>query len=172
MRRLLVMVGVAAMGAFLLSGAAIAGAQTAPTTTTTTIPFTCDFTTTPTTLGVGGGSISVAGTAPADTDVHITVQNSTDGTQTKTAHSSVSGNWGPVTFNVTSSATITVTLAPFYPATTCVGPSVSVEAAAAALPRTGSNDTKPFVLIGAAAVLVGLVLVVAARRRDHTRGRA
>ena len=40
-------------------------------------------------------------------------------------------------------------------------------AAAAALAFTGSSDTPSFVLIGIAAVLVGAVLVVAARRRSH-----
>jgi len=175
-RKLLVITGIAMLGAFLVGGTSIAGAQTPPTTTTT-IPFTCDFTTTPATLGPAGGTVSVSGTAPANTDVHVTVQNATEGTQTKTVTSdSTTGNWGPVDFNITSTASVTVTLAPFYPATTCVGPAeVAVEAANAAqtqaLPRTGSNDTKPFVLVGAAAVLVGLVLVVASRRRNNARGR-
>jgi LPXTG-motif cell wall-anchored protein len=169
-RRLLAIVGVAMLGAFVLGGASIAGAQT----TTTTIPFTCDFTVTPETLPAGGGTISVKGTAPGDTDVHITVTSSTDGTQTATAHSNATtGAWGPVDFHITSTATVSVTLAPFYPATFCIGPaSVSVESAAAstALPRTGSNDTKPFVLIGVALLVVGTVLVIATRRRERTRG--
>ena len=171
MRRLLAIVGIAMLGAFVMGGASLAGAQT--TTTSTTIPFTCDFTTTPETLPVGGGTVSVKGTAPGDTDVHITVTSTTDGTQTATAHSNATtGAWGPVDFHITSTATVSVTLAPFYPATLCIGPaSVAVESAAAALPRTGSNDTKPFVLIGAALLVVGTVLVVATRRRERTRGR-
>ena len=40
-------------------------------------------------------------------------------------------------------------------------------AAAAALAFTGSSDTPSYVLIGIAAIVVGAVLVVAARRRSH-----
>jgi len=39
---------------------------------------------------------------------------------------------------------------------------------AQALAFTGSNNTTPFVLIGVTALIVGIVLTVAARRRHHT----
>jgi LPXTG-motif cell wall-anchored protein len=65
-----------------------------------------------------------------------------------------------------------VTLGANYLTTVCTGPaSVSVEAATAALPRTGSNETKPFVLVGATILIVGVALVLAARRRERTHGR-
>jgi LPXTG-motif cell wall-anchored protein len=149
------------LGAVFLGGASIAGAQTTPV-------FTCSYTLSSTTLPVGGGPVQVSGTAPADTTVHIFV----NGTEVTTAHSSATtGAWGPVTVTITATSTIAVSLTN-YPATPCVGPaSVSVEAAAVALPRTGSNDTKPFVLAGVALLIVGAVLVMASRRRERVRGR-
>ncbi len=43
----------------------------------------------------------------------------------------------------------------------------AAQPAAAALAFTGSSDTPSYVLIGIAAIVVGAVLVVAARRRSH-----
>ena len=173
MRKILAIVGVAVFGAAFW-GASIAGAQVAPTTTTTAASpsvFACTFTLSSTSMGVGGGPVQVSGTAPADTIVHISV----NGVEAATAHSNnVTGAWGPVTVNITATSTIAVSLGASYPATPCIGVgtvTVATPAPAQALPRTGSNDTKPFVLIGATILLVGVALVLAARRRDRTHGR-
>lgn len=45
---------------------------------------------------------------------------------------------------------------------------VQRRAQAQALAFTGSNNTTPFVLVGLTALIVGIVLTVAARRRHHT----
>ena len=161
-RRLMAIVGIAVIGAVLVAGAATAGAQT-------TAVFTCSYELSATQLAQGGGLVTVSGIAPADTDVHVLV-NGVD--QLPPAHSdSVTGAFSKQV-NITTTSTIQVTLGANYVTTVCTGPaSVSVEAAAAALPRTGSNDTKPFVLIGGTILVVGIALVFAARRREHTHGR-
>ena len=162
-RRLLCIVAMAAFGALFMGGAT-AGAQT-------TQVFTCNYTLSSTAIGAGGGEVQISGTAPGSTAVHIFV----NGTEVlPPAQSSPTGTWGPVTLTITTTSTIAVNLGASYVTTPCTGPaSVSVEAAAAtaALPRTGSNDTKPFVLIGVTILVVGLALVFAARRREHTHGR-
>jgi len=160
-RKLMCTVAIAALGA-LFWGGATAGAQT-------TQAFTCNYTLSSTALGQGGGPVQISGTAPGSTTVHIFV----NGTEVLPAvESSPTGTWGPVTLNITATSTIAVNLGASYVTTPCVGPaSVSVEAATAALPRTGSNDTKPFVLVGITILVVGLALVFAARRREHTHGR-
>jgi LPXTG-motif cell wall-anchored protein len=174
MRKILAIVGVAVFGAAFW-GASIAGAQVAPTTTTTAASpsvFACSFTLSSTSMGVGGGPVQVSGTAPADTIVPLSV----NGVEAATAHSdNVTGAWGPVTVNITATSTVAVSLGASYPATPCIGVGTVTVATppppAQALPRTGSNDTKPFVLIGATILLVGVALVLAARRRDRTHGR-
>ena len=164
MRRLLAIVAITVTGAALWGGMATAGAQT-------TAALTCNFTLSATTLPVGGGSVTIQGTAPADTDVFISV----NGVLVKTVHSSpINGAWGPTEIPVNNPGvnTIAVTLTPNYSTLVCTGPaSVSVAEATAALPRTGSNDTKPFVLAGVTLLVVGFALVIAARRRERTRGR-
>jgi LPXTG-motif cell wall-anchored protein len=161
---LLAIVGITVLGAAFWAGASVAGAQT-------TAAFTCSYTLSTTTLPAGGGPVLVSGTAPADTTVHISV----NGQEQATAHSdTVTGAWGPVQLTITATSTIAVSLGASYPATPCTGPAtVSVEAAqaATALPRTGSNDTKPFVLAGITLLVVGVALVMATRRRERTRGR-
>ena len=163
MRKLMAMIGITVLGAALWGGISVAGAQT-------TAAFTCSYTLSATALPTGGGPVLVSGTAPADTDVFISV----NGTVVATVHSDgVTGAWGPVQLTITATSTIAVSIAPNYPATPCTGPAqVSVEAAQTALPRTGSNDTKPFVLAGVTLLLVGVALVMGARRRERTRGRA
>jgi LPXTG-motif cell wall-anchored protein len=167
-RRLLAIFAIAAFGA-LAWGGATAGAQT--TTTTAAPVFTCSYDLSSTALAAGGGPVTVSGIAPADTDVHVLV-NGVD--QLPPAHSDPTTGAFSKVVTITTTSTIQVTLGANYLTTVCVGPaSVSVEsaAAAAALPRTGSNDTKPFVLIGVALLVVGTVLVIATRRRERTRGR-
>jgi LPXTG-motif cell wall-anchored protein len=164
---MLTIVAIAAFGAFAWGGA-IAGAQT---TTTTAPVFTCSYELSSTALAAGGGPVTVSGVAPKDTDVHVLI-NGID--QLPPAHSDpVTGAFSKQV-TITTSSTVQVTLGANYLTTLCIGPgSVSVEsaAAAAALPRTGSNDTKPFVHIGVALLVAGAVLVLAARRRERTRGR-
>jgi len=159
-RRFLAIVGITVLGAAFWGGMTAAGAQT----------FTCTYTLSTTSLPVGGGPVQVSGTAPADTTVHILVNNA----EAATAHSSnTTGAWGPVQITITATSTVAVSINLNYPATPCIGPaSVQVAAAQAALPRTGSNDTKPFVLAGVTLLVVGLALVMATRRREHARGRA
>ena len=166
-RRLLTLLAIAAFGAFAWGGAT-AGAQTAPTTEPV---FTCSYDLSSTALAAGGGPVTVSGVAPADTDVHVLV-NGID--QLPPAHSDPTTGAFSKVVTITTTSTVQVTLGANYVTTPCTGPaSVSVEAAAAAqaLPRTGSNDTKPFVLIGVALLIVGGVLVFATRRRERTRGR-
>ena len=166
-RKLLAILAITAFGA-LAWGGATAGAQT-PTTTTTAAPtvFICTYELSATQVAAGGGSVQLTGVGPADANVKIFV----NGVQVASAHTdATTGAFGPVTITITTTSTVSVSV-DNYPATPCIGPaSVNVEAAAA-LPRTGSNDTKPFVLIGVALLVVGAVLVLAARRRGHTRGR-
>jgi LPXTG-motif cell wall-anchored protein len=158
-------VGTAVIGAVLVAGTSIAAAQTTPTTPV----FTCSYQLSATQLAAGGGSVEVTGIAPADTDVHVLV-NGVD--QLPPAHSNAVTGAFSKTVNITTTSTISVTLGANYLTTVCTGPaSVSVEAATAALPRTGSNETKPFVLVGATILIVGVALVLAARRRERTHGR-
>ena len=165
MRRLVGIIAITVLGAALWGGVSTAGAQTQAA-------LSCSFTVSATDLPVGGGSVTISGTAPADTDVFISV----NGKPAATVHSSpINGAWGPTEVPITDPGlnTIAVTLTPNYSTLVCTGPAtVSVAAAAAALPRTGSNDTKPFVLAGVTLLVVGLSLVMATRRREHTRGRA
>ena len=57
-----------------------------------------------------------------------------------------------------------------YPPTPTGGQAVVPVQAPSALPRTGSSNTPSLVLIGIAALVVGLVLVLAVRRRRAAVG--
>jgi LPXTG-motif cell wall-anchored protein len=52
-----------------------------------------------------------------------------------------------------------------YPLPPPAGPGAAAPARAGQLPRTGGSNTPSLVLIGIAALVVGLVLVLAVRRR-------
>lgn len=162
------------MGRRLLAVAAIAAFSTISwgLTTAGAQVFTCTFTMSATTLGPGGGPVQVSGTAPADTPVKVLVNGVV---VAETQSSKVDGSWGPLTVTITATSDVSVSISEFYPATPCVGPGgTSVErvtVAGAALPRTGSNGVEPMVLAGITVLVVGLVLTVAARRRETARGR-
>ena len=166
MRRLVAIVGIAVLGALFLS-VGVAGAQTTKPKASTV--STCSLTVSTTNLPVGGGNVQVSGVAPAGVEVRIFV----NGVQAATAHASATGAWGPVTLHITTTSTISASALTDYPPTPCGSAKVNVAqpVVARALPRTGSNHTERYVLIGLAAVLVGGVLVFAARRREHTHGR-
>lgn len=164
MRRLLatVTVATALLGAAALTGPS-AGAQ----------PLTCTFTVSATVLATGG-PVDVSGTAPPSTQVSVFL----DGVLAATTTSApVTGAWGPVPVTVTATSAISVSIAPTYGTTPCIGIAgeqvevVRVAGATASLPRTGS-DTGQTVAAAAALVGVGLVLLVGARRRRAAQQRA
>jgi len=133
--------------------------------------LTCTFTVTPNELA-NAGKVAVSGVAPGSTKVEVRV----DGVTAATAQSApVSGIWGPVSVEVTSTSTISIALPDNYATLPCIGNGgtevvkVSV-GASVGLPRTGS-DSSHTALVALAAIGVGLVLVVGARRRRSVRPR-
>jgi LPXTG-motif cell wall-anchored protein len=187
-------VGVALVG--LLGALALpmlaAGAQTDETTTTTTpieVGGGCAVTVPPAATVNAGTQVSISGTAPdgvtvvlfvdgvqaeknAPTDVVLAVVTAPSG--------STDGPWTllytPLT-NVTLSVNFQSPGGNSYTAV-CADNAGRTEfpvalaaqanrPAAAALAFTGSSDTPSYVLIGIAAIVVGAVLVVAARRRSQ-----
>jgi LPXTG-motif cell wall-anchored protein len=145
----------------LAIAAGSAGAQT--------VDF-CQFTVSPVTLPTGGGNVTVAGTAPADSEVRI-FANGVFVTSTHT--DAVTGAYS-VTFHLNQTSEIGVSIDD-YPATGCgVSPEQANRNANAArgnLPRTGGSHIESNLLLGLALVLVGAVLVVAVRRYDSVQGR-
>jgi len=172
---------IATMAVAALGLAAPAGAQVQA--------FSCSYSVDPTTLPATGGTVTVSGFAPGSTTVRIF----TDGVLAATTQSApVTGAFSAQIF-ITASVEISVALDD-YPTTPCIGvggESVDrggngtngtnsgtngivvggVSTARSNLAYTGSSDTKPVVLLGLGALCVGLVLVVAARRRTRVHGR-
>jgi LPXTG-motif cell wall-anchored protein len=165
------------LGAFALQ--ASAGAQTVPPA-----PVTCTIlSVTPTTVPAGGGTVTVTGTVGAA--VHLTLFAQTPpgtGATVAIAQQDVAAGAFSISGNVTGASDISVGTSSIgdnayiggcaTPAgETVVRVNVSgnevARPAAAALAFTGSSDTPSYVLIGIAALVVGAVLVVAARRRSH-----
>jgi len=144
--------------------------------------FSCSYTVDPTTLPVGGGLVTVSGVAPGNTTVSIFLDGALAAT---TPAAPVTGNFSTQVF-ITASVEVSAAL-DGYPSTPCIG--VAGESVERSVGRdgeiivggvsttrrklafTGSSDSRPFVLLGVGAVCVGLVLVVAARRRSHVHGR-
>lgn len=170
---MLVSVAIAAAVAIGATGAAApAGAQTTV--------FSCSYSVNPTTLPVGGGFVTVSGVAPGNTTVRVF----TNGVLAATTQSApITGAFSTQVF-ITASVEISVAL-DGYPSTPCIGVGGEnveqdgngniivggVTTTRRNLAYTGSSDTKPVVLLGVGALCVGLVLVVAARRRSHVHGR-
>jgi LPXTG-motif cell wall-anchored protein len=184
-------VGVALVG--LLGALALpvlaAGAQTdEPTTTTILVGGGCAVTVPPATQVAAGTQVSISGTAPDGVTVVLFVNGvlaqknaPTDVVQVVVnANGGATGPWTLLytpTANVTLSVNFTSDNGNSYTAV-CADNAGRTEfpvtlaanaerPAAAALAFTGSSDTPSYVLIGIAAIVVGAVLVVAARRRSQ-----
>jgi LPXTG-motif cell wall-anchored protein len=154
-------IAVVATLALLAVGVGTAGAQQ----TTPNTP--CTFTVTPATLPPGGGTVTVAGTAPGDAEVRIFVNGVF---RTSTHSDSVTGQWS-VSFGLGQTSEITVAI-DNYPATGCAVDTANQGAGQGrALPRTGSSHVESTVLVALALVLAGIVLLVAVRRHEGVRGR-
>jgi LPXTG-motif cell wall-anchored protein len=136
-------------------------------------PGPCTFTVTPNPVASFPADVVVSGTVPqAGVTVTVFVNGVADGSQVAPASLQFS-----IPVHLTSAANISVNY--FFGnqnaySTGCATPEgslvvrvdVSSGAAARALAFTGSNNTPSFVLIGVAALVVGLVLTVGARRRN------
>ena len=146
---------------------------------------------TPDSIPEGGSALTVSGTAPAGVELFIYYNEviGTDGKPTDSGASPVatvvvpsSGAFSVVTPSVTTatdvSANYTFGNKNFY-ATGCANIAgqvvvrVEVEGTSVsrgALAFTGSSQTPTYLLVGLAAIVVGVVFVVAARRRSRTHG--
>jgi LPXTG-motif cell wall-anchored protein len=136
----------------------------------------CSFNIVPNPVASFPAQVHLEGTAPAGT----TVTAFSGATPLVTAVTNGSGSFVTGTFTVNGATDITanfaVTSGDGY-GTGCADPLglsvVRVEAAAASQPAqalafTGSSNTTSFVLIGATALIVGIVLTIGARRRSRT----
>jgi LPXTG-motif cell wall-anchored protein len=171
------------LGAFALQ--ASAGAQEVPPDTTP--PSCVILSVTPATVPAGGGLVTATGTVGAD--VHLTLYAQTPpadpgpgGPVVAIADQDVAAGSFSISGNVSGASDITLgTSFGDENAYTggCATPAGEVvvrvnvagnevtRPAAAALAFTGSSDTPSYVLIGIAAIVLGAVLVVAARRRSN-----
>jgi LPXTG-motif cell wall-anchored protein len=141
-----------------------AGAQT------TTDGVQCTYEVDPTVLPPGGGNVTVSGTAPGSSTVWIYA----DGHLVATSATNPGTGAFSVTIFLAATAEISVSVNN-YPPSPCVGVGsnvvhrdpngVTVRGLTATLPQTGSSDTGWMTVVGAVAVMGGLLLVVAARRR-------
>jgi len=169
-----------ALGALAVLAVVAAGFVAAPAGAQTQTGFSCTYTVGPTQLPPGGGNVTVQGTAPGSSVVRIFV----NGALNQTVPSApVTGAFTAVVF-ITGSVEISVALDD-YPSTPCIGVggnevnggggngggANATGVNATGLARTGSSGTKPIVLVGLAALSLGLVLVVAGRRRITVHGR-
>jgi len=168
LRRLAAASVVGLVAVFVLAPPASAGTGGAPTS-----PGACTFEVTGT-----FPNLTVHGTTPA-ADVQVTAYFQADGSATQsvigTTHLTNGGPWSfaftaPSPGNV--SANYTYGNKNAY-TTGCIGPGgitvihVGAEEAARNLAFTGSSHTTTYVLIGLAALALGTVLVIGARRRSR-----
>jgi LPXTG-motif cell wall-anchored protein len=139
-------------------------------------PGACSFSVAPTTVDSFPADVVVSGTAPIGVHVQLFENGGTTPIQTQdTTDGTFSFNvtvTGPTTFavNYTFGAGNAYTTGCSTVAGEVVQRVVAPTVAPAqvhALAFTGSSNTPSYVLIGVAAVMLGIVLVVAARRRSH-----
>jgi LPXTG-motif cell wall-anchored protein len=139
-------------------------------------PGPCTFTVSPNPVDTFPADVTVSGTAPSGVTVTVFVNGAADGS------SVASGGQFSIPVHLTAASDISVNYTfgnkNAY-STGCAGPGgatvvrVSAQEAqraqqgqqAAQLAFTGSNNTPSFILIGVAALIVGIVLTVGARRR-------
>ncbi|MFN8027727.1 MAG: LPXTG cell wall anchor domain-containing protein [Acidimicrobiia bacterium] len=179
---------IATVSVFVLAPA-IAGAQTTTTTFVPgegapPVPGDCTFSVTPNPVAALPANVTVAGTAPAGVTVELFVNGSTTPAATQTL--AASPDPAPFSFPLTVTANNTqVDINYTYGSqnayvqgctdvagtvVTRITVQTAGENVARPLAFTGSNNTPTYVIIGAAAIVVGLVLVVAARRRSRVHG--
>jgi LPXTG-motif cell wall-anchored protein len=175
------------LGVFV-AAPAIAGAQTVPGSGAPAVPGDCTFSATPNPVAALPANVTVAGTAPGG----VTVEMFVNGSTTPSASQVLPATPDPGSFSFPLTVTANNTQvdinytygdqnAYVQGCTDVAGTVVTritvqaageqvVKPAAAALAFTGSNNTPTYVLIGVGAVVIGLVLVVAARRRSRVHG--
>jgi LPXTG-motif cell wall-anchored protein len=172
----------AAVGALFALPMVAAGAQTVPGEGAPEAPICTITSTTPNPVTTFPADVTVTGTVQSGvrvtlygqtppgtgTTVALASQDVTDGTFSLTANLSgetdLTVNFTYGTDNAYTSGCAT----PGGEVVVRVKSNVASKGpAAASLAFTGSSDTPSYVLIGIAAIVVGAVLVVAARRRSH-----
>jgi LPXTG-motif cell wall-anchored protein len=156
-------------------------------------PGDCSFTVTPNPIPALGTQVTINGTAPTSDNAHVVLiadgvpavpQSGTDVVEADPAANGSYTLLYTVNAQVGLSVSMTFGNQNAY-AADCIGPGgitvvrvtvkaadvtkppAAVQPAAQALAFTGSSDTPSYVLIGIAAIVVGAVLVVAARRRSQ-----
>jgi LPXTG-motif cell wall-anchored protein len=156
----------ATLGIVVLASLGLLAIATGPAGAQTT-DF-CQFTVSPVTLPTGGGNVTVAGTAPADSEIRIFA----NGVFVISTHTDPVTGAFSVTFFLNQTSEIGVSIDD-YPATGCgISPEQANQSrSASSLPRTGGAHIESTVLLALALVLVGAVLFVGGRRHDSVRGR-
>ncbi|GMU78165.1 MAG: hypothetical protein AMXMBFR46_09600 [Acidimicrobiia bacterium] len=139
--------------------------------------FTCGYTVGPTRLPPGGGFVTVSGTGPGSSVARIFV----DGQLRVTTPTAPGTGFFSAQVFITGSSEISVALDD-YPNTPCIGtggsgsgqvPGISdVVLSRGGLAHTGASGVERGVLLGLAAIGLGLVIVTAVRRRTGAAGRA
>jgi LPXTG-motif cell wall-anchored protein len=149
---------------------AFAGAQEVATQS----PSTCSFSIDPSSLSAVG-TVTITGTAPEPSQVTVYVDGHDVGTTP-----TVNGSWSLAVPDVKPGANLSANYsdgdgnAYTHDCSGAGGVSVervivdpvAVQAAGAQLAFTGSSNTSTYVIVGAAALLAGLVLLFLARRRS------
>jgi LPXTG-motif cell wall-anchored protein len=148
------------LAALVAAGALVAGTGAASAQTTNF----CQFIVNPVAVQPPGGTINVSGTAPADGNVRVFA----NGTLMAEARSNAVTGAFSASFFVARTSEITVAIDD-YPATGCgLNPAQAnaLRNVNRSLARTGGSGIGTNLLIGAAMVAVGAVIVVAVRRRN------
>jgi LPXTG-motif cell wall-anchored protein len=170
------------LGVFV-AAPAIAGAQTVPAETAPSVPGDCTFDVTPNPVAALPANVTIAGTAPAGVTVELFVNGSTTASASQKLPAAPDPGAFSFPLTVTTDNTqvgINYTYgnknAYVQGCTNVAGTVVTritVQVAGNTIARlafTGSSDTPTYVLIGFGALAVGVVLVVASRRRARVHG--
>jgi LPXTG-motif cell wall-anchored protein len=170
------------LAAFVMAPA-MAGAQTVPGEGAPPVPGDCTFDVNPNPVGAIPADVTISGTAPGGVTVELFVNGSLTASDSRTLPAAP--NPGSFSFPLTVTANNTqVDLNYTYGnknayvqgCTNVAGTVVTritvqtAPANTAPLAFTGSSETPTYVLIGFGALAVGVVLVVASRRRARVHG--